>query len=60
MFKIKLPKSFGGGRPASFGEILDESSFAQVLGVERKRTDRSGRPFLLVLLDRNLYVLTSI
>jgi len=54
MFKIKLPKSFGGGRPASFGEILDESSFAQVLGVERKRTDRSGRPFLLVLLDLRL------
>src|SRR5262249_41730276 len=30
--------------------IFDEASFAKILGFERKRTDRSQRPFLLVLL----------
>ena len=31
--------------------IFDAESFARILGVERKRTDRSQRPFLLLLLD---------
>lgn len=31
--------------------ILDTESFAQLLSLERKRTDRSQRPFLLMLLD---------
>jgi lipopolysaccharide/colanic/teichoic acid biosynthesis glycosyltransferase len=31
--------------------IFDAESFARILGVERKRTDRSQRPFLLLLLE---------
>src|SRR5215813_3636470 len=31
--------------------IFDDTSFAQVLAVERKRTDRSHRPFLLLLIE---------
>lgn len=31
--------------------ILDEHTFIRMLRVERKRTERSGRPFMLVLLD---------
>lgn len=31
--------------------IVDAASFAKMLGVERKRTNRSHRPFLLMLLD---------
>jgi lipopolysaccharide/colanic/teichoic acid biosynthesis glycosyltransferase len=36
----------------SFGsEILDEKSFARMLCLERKRTERSGRRFVLMLLQ---------
>ena len=40
-------------RPAMEREcsILDESSFRQMISVERKRTERSRQPFLLLLLD---------
>jgi exopolysaccharide biosynthesis polyprenyl glycosylphosphotransferase len=40
-------------RPATEREcsILDESSFRQMISVERKRTERSRQPFLLLLLD---------
>ncbi len=31
--------------------ILDEQSFRQMIAVERKRTERSRQPFLLMLLD---------
>jgi lipopolysaccharide/colanic/teichoic acid biosynthesis glycosyltransferase len=31
--------------------IFDDTSFAQLLAVERKRTDRSHRPFLLLLIE---------
>jgi lipopolysaccharide/colanic/teichoic acid biosynthesis glycosyltransferase len=31
--------------------VMDEGTFRQVLSVERKRTERSGRPFVLMLLD---------
>ena len=31
--------------------VLDEKSFRQMIAVERKRTERSGQPFLLMLLD---------
>ena len=32
-------------------EVLDEASFTQLIAVERKRSERSGTPFLLMLLD---------
>jgi lipopolysaccharide/colanic/teichoic acid biosynthesis glycosyltransferase len=31
--------------------LLDEESFHRMIAVERKRTERSGKPFLLVLMD---------
>jgi exopolysaccharide biosynthesis polyprenyl glycosylphosphotransferase len=41
------------GQPAQHREdsILDEKSFRQMIAVERKRTERSRQPFLLMLLD---------
>jgi lipopolysaccharide/colanic/teichoic acid biosynthesis glycosyltransferase len=40
-------------RPAPAGgrEILDEEAFQRMIAVERKRTERSRKPFLLMLLD---------
>ena len=32
-------------------EVLSEESFRRMISVERKRSERSGNPFLLVLLD---------
>ena len=31
--------------------IFDNASFAKLLATERKRTDRSHRPFLLLLIE---------
>ena len=31
--------------------LLDEKSFRRMIAVERKRTERSRQPFLLMLLD---------
>jgi lipopolysaccharide/colanic/teichoic acid biosynthesis glycosyltransferase len=40
-------------QPASFADrhILEEESFHRMISVERKRTERSRKPFLLMLLD---------
>ena len=48
--------------------VLSEDSFHRVISLERKRTERSGKPFLLMLLDagsrisgnQNTTVLTDI
>jgi lipopolysaccharide/colanic/teichoic acid biosynthesis glycosyltransferase len=32
-------------------EVLDEGTFKRMIAVERKRTERSGEPFLLMLLE---------
>ena len=48
--------------------VLDEASFRQIIALERKRTERSGKPVLLMLLnagnclpnDKNGRVLSSI
>ena len=34
--------------------ILDEASFRQMIALERKRTERSGKPVLLMLLDAGI------
>jgi lipopolysaccharide/colanic/teichoic acid biosynthesis glycosyltransferase len=45
---IEIPEEMS----LKFNSILfDEESFAEILRFERKRTDRSQRPFLLMLLD---------
>lgn len=41
-----LPRILGENRP-----VLLEESFHQMISLERKRTERSRRPFLLMLLD---------
>ena len=33
------------------GEVLEEKFFIRMLRLERKRTERSGKPFMLMLLD---------
>lgn len=38
-------------RTTQASTVFDEASFIKLLGLERKRTDRSQRPFLLMLLD---------
>lgn len=40
-------------QPASMADrhVLDEESFHRMISVERKRTERSRKPFLLMLLD---------
>ncbi|MEZ5402654.1 MAG: sugar transferase [Bryobacteraceae bacterium] len=60
--KHQTPKSLGppspngvgepaAARGASIAELLDEIPFLTMLRIERKRTERSNRPFLLMLLE---------
>jgi exopolysaccharide biosynthesis polyprenyl glycosylphosphotransferase len=44
-----LYPSFGG-----IDIVLDEKSFHQMIALERKRTERSRKPFLLMLLDAGM------
>jgi lipopolysaccharide/colanic/teichoic acid biosynthesis glycosyltransferase len=37
--------------PTPVASVLDEGSFHHTIAIERKRTERSKKPFLLVLLD---------
>ncbi len=37
--------------PASERRVLDEESFRRVIAIERKRTERSKAPFVLMLLE---------
>lgn len=39
------------GKATAERDILDESSFKRMISLERKRTERSGNPFLLMLVD---------
>lgn len=45
------PKSRSGGER----KILDQEAFRQMISVERKRTERSRKPFLLLLLEAGGY-----
>src|SRR3954463_12616057 len=40
-----------GNTKAANAFILDEHHFVRMLRVERKRTERSAKPFMLMLLD---------
>ena len=40
-----------GSGPTGDRPILSEEAFHQVISLERRRTERSGKPFLLMLLD---------
>ncbi len=37
--------------PAGEREVLNEEAFQRMIAIERKRTERSRKPFLLMLLD---------
>ena len=41
----------GKANPSLAMEVLSESAFHQVISLERRRTERSRKPFLLMLLD---------
>lgn len=51
----KANSSSVGSRPAAsmFGTVIDEHYFSRMLRVERKRTERSGKPFLLMIINSN-------
>ncbi len=44
-------KTLRGGRSVADQNVLDEVSLHRMISLERKRTERSGKPFLLMLLD---------
>lgn len=43
--------SIAEGGSAEWHAILSQEAFSRVVSLERRRTERSGKPFLLVLLD---------
>ena len=45
---LKLPLSQG---PVASGEVLSEETFHRMIALERKRSERSQRPFVLLLID---------
>lgn len=50
----RLGNNTNANRPTVLGgdrTVLDEDSFHRMISLERKRTERSQRPFLLMLLD---------
>ena len=42
---------FANARPRSHREILDQAAFHRLITLERRRTERSRKPFVLMLLD---------
>jgi lipopolysaccharide/colanic/teichoic acid biosynthesis glycosyltransferase len=46
-----LASPLSKGASAGEREVLDEEAFQRMVAVERKRTERSRKPFLLMLLD---------
>ena len=46
-----LPGSLFKSVPAGEREVLNEEAFQRMIAVERKRTERSRNPFLLMMLD---------
>jgi lipopolysaccharide/colanic/teichoic acid biosynthesis glycosyltransferase len=40
-----------GSQPAAIREVLDAERFRRMIAIERKRTERTGEPFLLMLLE---------
>jgi lipopolysaccharide/colanic/teichoic acid biosynthesis glycosyltransferase len=47
----KSPDPLAVWLPAGVRETFSESTFKRMIAVERKRTERSGEPFLLMLLE---------
>ena len=51
--RSNLPKVLSSveSAPSNGGAVLDEESFHRMVALERKRTERSRKPFVLMLLD---------
>ena len=47
----RLNDLLSGSQPAVIREVLDERSLRRMIAVERKRTERTKEPFLLMLLE---------
>src|ERR1700761_5785821 len=46
-----LDDLLSGSQPADIRDVLDEKSFRRMIAIERKRTERTKEPFLLMLLE---------
>src|SRR4249919_860991 len=51
MQRQSRPERIGSPSDSFGSEILDQKSFTRMLSLERKRTERSGRRFVLMLLE---------
>jgi lipopolysaccharide/colanic/teichoic acid biosynthesis glycosyltransferase len=47
----RLDDLVSGAQPAAVREVLDEKAFRRMIAIERKRTERTAEPFLLMLLE---------
>lgn len=47
----RLDDLLSGMQSAAVREVLDEKSFRRMIAIERKRTERTAEPFLLMLLE---------
>lgn len=52
--KFSRPNSARRSSGEHHKEVLAENVFQSMLALERRRADRSGKPFILMLLDANL------
>lgn len=52
--KVSEPNYFRPAEGAEFEDVLPENVFHSMLTLERRRAERSGKPFVLMLLDANL------
>jgi len=52
--KFSRPNSARRSNGEHHEEVLAENVFQSMLALERRRADRSGKPFVLMLLDANL------
>ena len=51
-----LPVAASGAESAASSSILSEEHFHRMIRLERKRAERSGKPFLLMLLDAGKFL----
>lgn len=47
----RLDDLLSGSQQAATREVLDEKTFRRMIAIERKRTERTSEPFLLMLLE---------
>ena len=52
--KVSEPTYSRSSESAEYEDVLPENVFHSMLNLERRRAERSGKPFVLMLLDANL------